>query len=92
MAGQGYPNEGSDSRWTTLWGFGPWISNLLTFKSNYDPVSIYVMFPLGFGINIPVGAGRVLHMRLCLYRYDRTAKEYIFFSAAAKIEDHPTFY
>jgi hypothetical protein len=92
MANQGYPNEGSDSRLTTLWGFGPWLSNLLTFKSGYDPVSVYIMLPLGFGLNIPVGKGRVFHFHLALWRYDRTAKEYIFFSADLKVEDHPIFY
>jgi hypothetical protein len=92
MAGQGFPNEGSDSRFTTLWGFAPWLSRLLTFKSDIEPFTIYFMAPLGIGVNIPVGKGKLLHMRLCLYRYDRTAKEYIFFSAAAKVLDHPTFY
>jgi len=92
MANQGFPYEGPNSRWTTLWGFAPWISNLLTFKSQYDPVTIYVMLPLGFGINIPVGKGRVFHFHLALWRYDRTAKAYIFFSADAKVEDYPIFY
>ena len=92
MANQGFPYEGSDSRWLTLWGLAPWLSQKLTFSCPYDPISVYFMFHLGFGINIPVGKGRLLHLRLCLYRYDRTAKAYIFFSAAAKVEDHPIFY
>lgn len=92
MSGQGFPYEGSDKRFTTLWGFAPWLAQKLTFKSEYDPVSIYFMFPLGLGINIPVGKGRVLHLRACIYRYDRNAKAYIFGSFAAKIEDHPIFY
>ena len=92
MANQGYPFEGGDRRLTTLWGFGPWLSKKLEFASGFDPVSVYLMFPLGLGLNIPVGRGRVLHMRACLYRYDRTAKAYIPFSFAIKVEDHPIFY
>lgn len=96
MANQGFVNEGNDSRWTTLWGLGPWLSQHLSFKCGWDPISIYFLFPLGFGINIPAiwtgKPGTVLHLRLMLYRYDTTWKGYLFFSAAAKILDHPTFY
>ena len=95
MAGQGFTNEGTDKRWTTLWGLAPWLNKHLSFKSGYDPVSVYFVFPLGVGVNIPAfwrGRGEVLHLHLMLYRYDRTYKGYLFFSADAKIEDHPIFY
>lgn len=95
MADQGFVNEGSDTRWTTLWGLAPWLNQKLSFKSGWDPVSIYFVFPLGFGVNIPAfwrGRGWVLHIHLYLYRYDRNWKGYLFFSADLKIIDHPVLY
>lgn len=95
MAGQGFVNEGTDSRWTTLWGLGPWLSQHLSFHSSRDPISIYLLLPLGVGLNIPAfwkPAPWMLHIRFMIYRYDVNWKGYLFFSAAAKVIDHPEFY
>ncbi len=95
MAGQGFVNEGPDKRWTTLWGLGPWLNQHLSFHSGWDPLSVYFYFPLGFGLNGPAfwkGRGWVFHFHLCLFRYDRNWPGYLFFSAEAKVEDHPILY
>jgi hypothetical protein len=95
MAGQGFVNEGSDKRVTTLWGLGPWLNQKFSFHSGWDPVSVYLVFPLGFGINLPAlwkSPGWVLHMHLYLFRYDRNWPGYLFFSSEVKVQQQPEIY
>lgn len=87
MADQGCVNEGSDHRWDP-WDITCKLQRLGSFCSQYRPALVIFELPLGVRIYFPAKQTRWFMLRLALLRYDWTAKEYIFFSAAGKFVDN----
>jgi hypothetical protein len=73
MSSQGYPYEGSDHR--LLGGIFARLARWLTFKSEYQPVSLIVQLPFGFRFYFPIGK-RFLMLRAG-WHWDENAKAYI---------------
>ena len=91
MAKQGCPHEGADHRFNP-WGITCWLQRLLTFRSEWEPLSISFHFPLHFALNVPIGPRRLFSLRIGLWRYDRNARAYIGPTGKVKVGDTPIFY
>ncbi len=96
MAGQGCPNEGTDTRAFGVWGCK--VQTALSFHSTTEPLSLLLCFPPFIAINIPLPHGRYFVLRAG-FRYDKHWADakgvqggYIFPEAAAKTKDVPIFY
>lgn len=98
MAGQGCPNEGTDTR-----PFGKvvcWIQRLFVWESKIEPIPSIglALWPPYIFFNLPLpwtritkwGVHRVFHIRLG-FRYDMNAHIYLL-SAAAKTMDRAIMY
>lgn len=91
MANQDCPFEGHDHRFNP-WGITCWLQRHMTFKSEYEPLSISIHIPLHLAINVPIGKRRLFSLRIGLWRYDRNARAYIGPTGKAHTGDTPIFY
>jgi hypothetical protein len=88
MANQGYPFEGADKR--LLGGIFAKLATWLTFKSEHQPISFILQFPLGFRFYFPVIKGKILMVRAG-WHWDQNAKAYIP-GIALKLVTSPSLY